>query len=370
MADLRLIHLDKKFDNGVEAVKDFNLDIKDKEFVILVGPSGCGKTTVIRMISGLCEPTKGDIYIDERCVDGLEPQDRNIAVVFQNYALFPYMSVYENMAFALKLRSVDEEIIHEKVMEVARMLDIEDLLKRKPRELSGGQRQRVSIGRALVREPKVLLMDEPLSSLDAKLRVQMRAEIANLHKKLGSTIVYVTHDQVEAMTLGDRIVVMNEGAIQQVDSPKHLYDYPDNLFVAGFIGSPQMNFIDVEVVLVDGEVYLNSNGINFKPNAKQAEILKEKAYLNKKIVLGIRPENIHVQTETNQEYPNKLVLELAIYELTGNDAYLHFNYLDHELIVRVNSSFRANEATNISLYLDADAFHLFDKESGKAIRNG
>ena len=248
MASLSLRNIYKVYPNGFNAVKDFNLEIEDKEFIIFVGPSGCGKSTTLRMIAGLEEISKGELYIDDKLVNDVEPKDRDIAMVFQSYALYPHMSIYDNMAFGLKLRKMPKDEIDRRVREAARILDIEHLLDRKPKLLSGGQRQRVAMGRAIVREPKVFLMDEPLSNLDAKLRVQMRIEISKLHQRLQSTIIYVTHDQTEAMTLGTRIVVMKDGVIQQVDSPQNLYDRPDNLFVAGFIGSPQMNFIDATVV--------------------------------------------------------------------------------------------------------------------------
>ena len=256
MASLSLTHMNKTYPNGFEAVKDFNLEIKDKEFIIFVGPSGCGKSTTLRMIAGLEDISSGELKIDEQLVNNVEPKDRDIAMVFQNYALYPHMTVYDNMAFGLKMRKVPKDQIREMVLEAARILDLEDLLKRKPKALSGGQRQRVAMGRAIVRNPKVFLMDEPLSNLDAKLRVQMRIEISKLHQKLGSTIIYVTHDQTEAMTLGTRIVVMKDGVIQQVDSPKELYAHPCNKFVAGFIGSPQMNFLDGVISKDHSDIYI------------------------------------------------------------------------------------------------------------------
>ena len=256
MASLSLKNIYKVYPNGFNAVKDFNLEIEDKEFIIFVGPSGCGKSTTLRMIAGLEDISSGELWIGDKLVNDVEPKDRDIAMVFQNYALYPHMSVYDNMAFGLKLRKAPKEKIDKAVHEAAKILDIEHLLDRKPKALSGGQRQRVAMGRAIVREPKVFLMDEPLSNLDAKLRVQMRTEIAKLHERLGATMIYVTHDQTEAMTLGTKIVVMKDGIIQQVDTPQNLYNYPQNLFVAGFIGSPQMNFIDVAVAKEDGKVVL------------------------------------------------------------------------------------------------------------------
>ena len=256
MASLSLKHIYKIYPNGFNAVKDFNLEIEDKEFIIFVGPSGCGKSTTLRMIAGLEEISKGELYIDGKLMNDVEPKDRDIAMVFQSYALYPHMSIYDNMAFGLKLRKVPKNEIDKKVKEAARILDIEHLLDRKPKLLSGGQRQRVAMGRAIVREPKVFLMDEPLSNLDAKLRVQMRLEISKLHQRLQTTIIYVTHDQTEAMTLGTRIVVMKDGVVQQVDTPQNLYDTPGNLFVAGFIGSPQMNFMDADLIKEGNNVYL------------------------------------------------------------------------------------------------------------------
>ena len=271
MASLSLKNICKKYPNGFEAVKDFNLEIEDKEFIIFVGPSGCGKSTTLRMVAGLEEISSGELSIDGRIVNDVEPKDRDIAMVFQNYALYPHMTVFDNMAFGLKLRKVPKEEIKQKVEEAARILDLEKLLDRKPKALSGGQRQRVAMGRAIVREPKVFLMDEPLSNLDAKLRVQMRAEIASLHQRLGATIIYVTHDQTEAMTLGTRIVVLKDGIIMQVDSPQKLYNEPNNLFVAGFIGSPQMNFLDA-VCRIEGDK------VSLKVGENSIDILQRKLY--------------------------------------------------------------------------------------------
>ena len=263
MADVKLKNIVKKYPNGFVAVKNFNLEIEDKEFIIFVGPSGCGKSTTLRMIAGLEDISNGELYIDDKLCNTVSPKDRDIAMVFQNYALYPHMTVYDNMAFALKLRKVPKDEIDKKVREAAKILDLEHLLDRKPKALSGGQRQRVAMGRAIVRSPKVFLMDEPLSNLDAKLRVQMRSEISKLHHKLQTTFIYVTHDQTEAMTLGTRIVVLKDGVIQQVDTPQNLYNAPDNLFVAGFIGSPQMNFIDATISKDDKGVYANFGEYSF-----------------------------------------------------------------------------------------------------------
>lgn len=287
MADVKLKNIVKKYPNGFVAVKNFNLEIKDKEFIIFVGPSGCGKSTTLRMIAGLEDISNGELYIDDKLCNTVSPKDRDIAMVFQNYALYPHMTVYDNMAFALKLRKVPKDEIDKKVREAAKILDLEHLLDRKPKALSGGQRQRVAMGRAIVRSPKVFLMDEPLSNLDAKLRVQMRSEISKLHHKLQTTFIYVTHDQTEAMTLGTRIVVLKDGIIQQVDTPQNLYNAPDNLFVAGFIGSPQMNFIDATISKDDKGVYTNFDEYSFKLPESKAKALTEGGYVGKTVILGI-----------------------------------------------------------------------------------
>ena len=288
MASLSLKHINKTYPNGFEAVKDFNLEIEDKEFIIFVGPSGCGKSTTLRMIAGLEEITSGELKIGDKIVNDVEPKDRDIAMVFQNYALYPHMTVYDNMAFGLKLRKVPKDEIDKMVREAAKILDLEALLDRKPKALSGGQRQRVAMGRAIVRNPKVFLMDEPLSNLDAKLRGQMRIEISKLHQRLGTTIIYVTHDQTEAMTLGTRIVVMNAGVVQQVDTPQTLYDSPCNLFVAGFIGSPQMNFVDATCKVVGEKVYLVAGPSEIELPAAKGKKLIDGGYDGKTVVLGIR----------------------------------------------------------------------------------
>ncbi|MGN1234625.1 MAG: ABC transporter ATP-binding protein, partial [Christensenellaceae bacterium] len=298
MAGLLLKHIDKIYDNGVQAVFDFCLDIRDKEFIVFVGPSGCGKSTTLRMIAGLEEISGGELYIDGKLVNDVVPKDRDIAMVFQNYALYPHMSVYENMAFGLRLRKVPKAEIDRKVKDAAVILGITDYLNRKPKALSGGQRQRVALGRTIVREPKVFLLDEPLSNLDAKLRAQMRTEISKLHARLATTFIYVTHDQIEAMTMGTRIVVMKDGFMQQVDTPQNLYDYPTNLFVAGFIGTPQMNFFrDATITEEAGKVYVNFVAGNkiLLPNTVVKKIKDIEIYKNtgRAIVLGVRPEDIH-----------------------------------------------------------------------------
>ena len=298
MASISLNHIKKVYPGDIEVISDLNLQIKDKEFVVLVGPSGCGKSTTLRMIAGLEEISDGEMYIGDRKVNDVAPKDRDIAMVFQNYALYPHMTVYKNMAFALKLRKTPKDEIDRKVHEAAKVLDIEHLLNRKPKQLSGGQRQRVALGRAMVRDPAVFLLDEPLSNLDAKLRTQMRTEIIKLHQKLDTTFVYVTHDQTEAMTMGDRIVVMKGGEIQQADTPQTLYDHPCNLFVAGFIGSPQMNFMDAELGRdADGyKLTFADQSLHFAGSDALSE------YVGKTVVFGIRPENLHTSGEVYAEY--------------------------------------------------------------------
>ena len=318
MASLSLKNVCKVYPNGFEAVKDFNLEVEDKEFIIFVGPSGCGKSTTLRMIAGLEDISSGDLIIDGKVVNDVEPKDRDIAMVFQNYALYPHMTVFDNMAFGLKLRKVPKAEIKQKVEEAARILDLEKLLDRKPKALSGGQRQRVAMGRAIVRNPKVFLMDEPLSNLDAKLRVQMRSEIASLHNRLGATIIYVTHDQTEAMTLGTRIVVLKDGVIMQVDSPQKLYNEPNNLFVAGFIGSPQMNFIDAEAVVEGSKVNLKFGQFAVELPEEKAKKLIDGGYAGKKVVLGIRPEDISDTAEAIAKNPHAVIEnDVNGYELLG-----------------------------------------------------
>jgi len=364
MASLSLKNINKVYDNGVHAVKDFNLEIQDKEFVIFVGPSGCGKSTTLRMIAGLEEITSGTLEIDGKVVNDVEPKDRDIAMVFQSYALYPHMTVYENMAFGLKLHKVPKDEIKRLVMEAAKILDLEKLLDRKPKALSGGQRQRVAMGRAIVRNPKVFLMDEPLSNLDAKLRVQMRIEIAKLHERLGATIIYVTHDQTEAMTLGTRIVVMKDGLVQQVDSPKNLYEKPNNLFVASFIGSPQMNFLDA-VVVEDGEsIKLQVGKKELRLPAQRGELLRQKGYVGKTIVLGIRPENVYdSKLYQLDDYDNTIEAEIKVYELLGAEIFLYFDVEGKQMIARVNPNTALTKGDTAKFALDMNKAHLFDKET-------
>ena len=370
MASLSLQHITKRYPNGFEAVKDFNLEIADKEFIIFVGPSGCGKSTTLRMIAGLEEISSGELKIDGRVVNDVEPKDRDIAMVFQNYALYPHMTVFDNMAFGLKLRKVPKDEIKKKVEEAAKILDLEKLLDRKPKALSGGQRQRVAMGRAIVRNPKVFLMDEPLSNLDAKLRVQMRSEIASLHNRLKATIIYVTHDQTEAMTLGTRIVVLKDGVIMQVDSPQKLYNEPNNLFVAGFIGSPQMNFIDA-VCKVEGErVTLNFEKTSVVLPPAKAKKLIDGGYNGKTVVMGIRPEDIgDSQIEIEAHKDAVFETDVTGYELLGSEVLLYFNVAGTAMTAKVDSRTTARMGDHITLAIDPEKIHCFDKETELTITN-
>ena len=363
MASLSLTNVCKVYPNGFEAVKDFNLEVEDQEFIIFVGPSGCGKSTTLRMIAGLEEISSGELKIDGRVVNDVEPKDRDIAMVFQNYALYPHMTVFDNMAFGLKLRKVPKDEIKKKVEEAAKILDLEKLLDRKPKALSGGQRQRVAMGRAIVRNPKVFLMDEPLSNLDAKLRVQMRSEIASLHNRLKATIIYVTHDQTEAMTLGTRIVVLKDGVIMQVDSPQKLYNEPNNLFVAGFIGSPQMNFIDA-VCKVEGErVTLNFEKTSVVLPPAKAKKLIDGGYNGKTVVMGIRPEDIgDSQIEIEAHKDAVFETDVTGYELLGSEVLLYFNVAGTAMTAKVDSRTTARMGDHITLAIDPEKIHCFDKK--------
>jgi len=368
MASLSLKGVGKIYAGGVIGAKDVNLEIEDKEFLILVGPSGCGKSTTLRMIAGLEEISEGELYIDDKIVNDVAPKDRDIAMVFQNYALYPHMTVFDNMAFGLKLRKVPKAVIKEKVHEAAKILDIEHLLERKPKALSGGQRQRVALGRAIVREPKVFLMDEPLSNLDAKLRVQMRAEITKLHQKLGTTVIYVTHDQTEAMTMGTRIAVMKDGYLQQCATPIELYDEPVNVFVAGFIGSPQMNFVNVTVEKTDDGVYLANENLKIKlPEGKgnRAELAE---YYGKEVVMGIRPEAIYEDEAHIASMPDALVdVEVDITEMMGSETYLYLKLGSTPITARVNRRTTAKGGEVIKTVFDTNKIHLFDKDTELAI---
>ena len=370
MASLSMKNICKVYPNGFEAVKDFNLEVEDQEFIIFVGPSGCGKSTTLRMIAGLEEISSGEFYIDGKLMNDVEPKDRDIAMVFQNYALYPHMTVFDNMAFGLKLRKVPKDEIKRKVEEAAKILDLEKLLDRKPKALSGGQRQRVAMGRAIVRNPKVFLMVEPLSNLDAKLRVQMRSEIASLHNRLKATIIYVTHDQTEAMTLGTRIVVLKDGVIMQVDSPQKLYNEPNNLFVAGFIGSPQMNFIDA-VCKVEGErVTLNFEKTSVVLPPAKAKKLIDGGYNGKTVVMGIRPEDIgDSQIEIEAHKDAVFETDVTGYELLGSEVLLYFNVAGTAMTAKVDSRTTARMGDHITLAIDPEKIHCFDKETELTITN-
>jgi len=362
MASITFKNVVKTYDNGVTVVPDLNLEINDKEFIVLVGPSGCGKSTTLRMIAGLEDVTSGELIIGDKVVNAVPPKDRDIAMVFQSYALYPHMTVYKNMAFALELRKEPKEEIDKKVMEAAKILQLEPYLHRKPKALSGGQRQRVALGRAMVRKPSVFLLDEPLSNLDAKLRTEMRSQIASLHKKLETTFVYVTHDQTEAMTMGDRIVVMKDGYVQQFDTPQNLYNYPCNMFVAGFIGSPQMNFVNVTVekdgdgqVLVFGDSRIAVN----KPELN--------AYIGKEVVMGIRPEDIHANSETLVGAPALFNADITHMEMMGSENYLYLSAYGQKMLARIPARHEFKEDTTVTLTIDTGKIHVFDKETEKII---
>ena len=372
MASVSLQHIYKIYAGGVQAVSDFCLDIEDKEFIVLVGPSGCGKSTTLRMVAGLEEISDGELYIGDKLVNDVAPKDRDIAMVFQNYALYPHMTVYENMAFGLKLRKTPKDEIKRRVEEAAKILDIAHLLNRKPKALSGGQRQRVALGRAIVREPKVFLFDEPLSNLDAKLRVAMRTEITKLHQRLQTTFIYVTHDQTEAMTMASRIVVMKDGVVQQVDSPQNLYDYPTNQFVAGFIGSPQMNFFNAKLEK-EGQDVVAKFGENkiVVPTSKVSKFVDE-SYIGKEIVLGIRPENIHDSAAVLANLPTATIdCEVEVTELMGSETYLYLKTTgkDDNIIARVDPRTTSRAGEHIKVAFDVNHLHFFDKETEKTILN-
>lgn len=366
MAGLNLNKINKIYPNGFHAVKDFDLEIDDKEFIIFVGPSGCGKSTTLRMVAGLEEISSGDLYIGDNLVNDVAPKDRDIAMVFQNYALYPHMTVYDNMAFGLKMRKVPKADIKKRVEEAAQVLGIEDLLKRKPKQLSGGQRQRVALGRAIVREPKVFLMDEPLSNLDAKLRVQMRAELSKLHQKLQTTIIYVTHDQTEAMTMGTRIVVMKDGLVQQVANPQTIYNKPANMFVAGFIGSPQMNFINGNLSEEGGEVYFKFENNTVKIPKNKADILREANEINKEVVLGVRPEDIKNESDYNEK-ADYIGSKVEVKEQLGSETYLYLDVDSKKLIARVKPTFNPGINDSVKIYFDMEKIHIFDKVTEKTI---
>ncbi len=370
MASLSLRNIKKSYPNGFVAVQDFCLEIADKEFVVFVGPSGCGKSTTLRMIAGLEDISSGELYIDDKLVNNVEPKDRDIAMVFQNYALYPHMTVFDNMAFGLKLRKTPKAEIQKRVTEAARMLEIEPLLDRRPKALSGGQRQRVAMGRAIVREPKVFLMDEPLSNLDAKLRVQMRIVISKLHRSLQTTFIYVTHDQVEAMTLGTRIVVMKDGIIQQVDSPMNLYDQPQNKFVAGFVGSPQMNFIDAKVVQNKEGVQLTFGKHAITLPSGKAQVLVDKGFIGKDVSMGIRPEDVQENQLFIESSPQSVVEGVVnVTELLGAEVYLYLTIEGMDITARVDGRCTAQAGDSIKVAFDVNRIHVFDKVTETVIVN-
>lgn len=356
----------KRF-GDVEVIKDMNVEIKDKEFVVFVGPSGCGKSTLLRLLAGLEEITEGQILIGDRVVNDVPPKDRDIAMVFQSYALYPHMSVYDNMAFGLKLRRTPKDEIDRRVKEAAEILGLAHLLDRKPKALSGGQRQRVAVGRAIVREPSVFLMDEPLSNLDAKLRVTARAEISKLHKRLGTTFIYVTHDQVEAMTMGDRILVLKDGILQQIDSPRNLYEEPNNIFVAGFIGSPSMNFFDATIVGEEGNMYADTGDFRVQiPDERRAAY---DAYVGKEVIFGLRPEHIHARQFT----PPKIIAApihgtVEVVELLGHELHLYMTSGQNNFVATVDTRLAPTTGQQLDLVMDMDRMHLFDKDTELAIR--
>jgi multiple sugar transport system ATP-binding protein len=366
MADVVLKNVYKEYEKGVRAVSDFSLEIADKEFVVLVGPSGCGKSTTLRMIAGLEDITGGSVYIDGRMVNDVEPKNRDIAMVFQNYALYPHMSVYENIALSLVIRKYPKSEIKRRVEEVAKTLDIFPYLKKKPRVLSGGQRQRVALGRAIVREPKVFLLDEPLSNLDAKLRTQMRTEIIKLHQRLGTTFIYVTHDQTEAMTMATKIVVMKDGFIQQADTPHGLYAAPKNVFVAGFIGTPQMNFIPAVVKEESGAYSVAFAGLEFGLAGVDGNALRE--YAGKEVILGVRPEHIHMDPHhVNRLKAYTFTAKIEVAELMGAETYLDFTLGENNIVARVPSDANLQAGREITLAIDMNKVHLFDRDTEKRI---
>ena len=391
MGAIKISSVGKIYPNGTRALEDVNIEINDGEFVVLVGPSGCGKTTLLRMVAGLEDITEGEIFIGDKIVNEVAPKDRDIAMVFQNYALYPHMSVYDNMAFSLKLRKLPKEEIDKKVKDAARTLEISELLERKPKALSGGQRQRVAMGRAIVRSPEAFLMDEPLSNLDAKLRVQMRAELGQLHTQLETTTLYVTHDQVEAMTMGDRVAVIRKGDLQQIDTPREIYLYPKNIFVAGFIGSPSMNFVYADVKVSGDKTMLTFAGEEI--NCVGESLDKLKKVDGKQIVLGIRPEAFEDSTYAkDSEYTESISITVTLLEQLGSDSYIHF-YKDlkpvqteaieeiladegedisvlgdqTKFIARINPNSTVKEGEEIKLSIDPSKLHFFDPESGKAL---
>ncbi len=368
MASLSLKHIYKKYPGGVTAVSDFCLEIKDKEFLVLVGPSGCGKSTTLRMIAGLEEISEGELFIGDKLVNDVAPKDRDIAMVFQNYALYPHMSVFDNMAFGLKLRKTPKEEIKRRVEEAARILDITHLLDRKPKALSGGQKQRVALGRAIVRNPRVFLLDEPLSNLDAKLRATMRTELTKIHQRVGTTFIYVTHDQTEAMTMATRIVVMKDGLIQQVDTPQNLYDSPCNLFVAGFIGTPQMNFVNCTLKRKGEDTYLEYGQNSIKLPAEKGNDPALKDYIGQEVIAGIRPESIRDDDDFIAKHPDAVITcDVEVTELMGAEIYLYLVSEEQNLIARVAPTSTARAGDSIKVAVDPAKIHIFDKDTERCL---
>ena len=367
MAGVKFKNVFKRYSNGYVAVSDLNLDIADKEFIVLVGPSGCGKSTTLRMLAGLEDISDGELYIGDRVVNDVPPKDRDIAMVFQSYALYPHMSVYDNMAFGLKLRKMDKSEIDRRVREASKILGLDDMLDRKPKALSGGQRQRVAVGRAIVRNPQVFLMDEPLSNLDAKLRVSARASISKLHKDLQTTFVYVTHDQVEAMTMGDRIAVMSKGILQQCASPRQLYEEPDNIFVAGFIGSPSMNFFDSTLVNEDGNYIIDTGNFRVRVPEQNKKIYRD--YVGKQVVFGVRPEHIYSADYAPPGIiPSGIKGRIDVVELLGHELHLHATAGSNSFVATVDTRVKKTIGEMIELVIDMSRMQLFDKTTEKAIR--
>lgn len=366
MASVRFERVTKQYDNGYVAVKDLNLEICDREFLVLVGPSGCGKTTSLRMLAGLESISSGNLYIDERPVNELPPKDRDIAMVFQSYALYPHMSVFDNMAFSLELQGISKADIQTRVQQAAQQLGIETLLERKPKQLSGGQRQRVAVGRAIVRNPSAFLMDEPLSNLDAKLRVQARAELNKLHKRLGTTFIYVTHDQVEAMTMGSRIAIMNQGILQQVDTPQTIYEKPNNIFVAGFLGSPSMNFLNATIQHHNDQLTIKTDSFSF-PLARSQDSISH--YINRPVILGIRPESIHHPNYLPPGItPTDIKAEVSVVERMGHELIVYATLTDDsEIVSRLDPRATIAPGETIALQLDSHRIHLFDCDSEQTI---
>ncbi|MBE9469482.1 MAG: sn-glycerol-3-phosphate ABC transporter ATP-binding protein UgpC [Bacteroidetes bacterium] len=367
MAEIRFENVSKIYADKTVAVDNINLTIKDKEFVVLVGPSGCGKSTTLRMLVGLEDISEGKLYIDDKCVNKLPPKDRNIAIVFQNYALYPHMTAYENLAFGLKIKKVKKKEIYKRVMNAAEILEIEDLLGKKPKAMSGGQKQRVAIGRAIVREPKIFLFDEPLSNLDAKLRVQMRIEIAKLYHRLKTTIVYVTHDQVEAMTLGDKIVVMDKGKIQQIGTPENLYTHPNNLFVAGFVGTPPMNIIKGKIISENNVAKFISDGEELTVNLPTKNKLE--AYINKEIVMGIRSEDVKCDTNIDINKFATIEREILFIEQLGHEIYVYFELQKKQLISRMKPDHSMQKGKKIKLSFSIEKMYFFDNNTEQLIEN-